>query len=372
MAFFPGFSGGKITLKSSIPLPFNINIGLVIDDFLDPSILQNKWAQLIGRSPLLGGVLRSNRTDPRKVRCGSTVDFEGRTLNAELRSFLSFSWRGGGGDEPRVLHDDLDDIDSKFLFNAVSGPEATPIEPAADVVGKRRLGELKFFGKVLLVHLPGAWVDEVRAKAQKELESNTCASSVQLTRNDIIAALYLKMLCALRRPSDEPVDFFGPINYRGLLEPPERGTYYPHNSIVFLRLCPIRAPSADKLDHASCLATNEYKHLAAIRRELRVIEDRVVTPAVIEPLGSIQRSIPLLSPWTTFDYGGLDFSGANANANNRQGRKASVVFVNPDVSLIGGTLPSLLMVGGKDFLGDTGFGGRIRRVDGRISINAWS
>ncbi|KAL4869888.1 hypothetical protein BDV12DRAFT_70476 [Aspergillus spectabilis] len=59
MTFFPSTDRRKFISKSSIPLLYNINIGLVVDDVLDTTILQNKYAQLIGSSPVLGGVLRS-------------------------------------------------------------------------------------------------------------------------------------------------------------------------------------------------------------------------------------------------------------------------------------------------------------------------
>ncbi|KAL4962711.1 uncharacterized protein BDV14DRAFT_177811 [Aspergillus stella-maris] len=425
---FNRFSDGrKVASKSSISLPFDVNIGLVIDNVLDTSILQKTWARLIGRSSLLGGVLRSKNRDPRKVHCGSTIDFEGRFLGHDIATFLPFSWYGR--DKPTILHDEMRDIDGKFLFNALSDPKpvcllrATVLRDATllcfsfvhsifdgqscfdiirffcdllnrrdiprfilppdvdgrmsdllegdgegavpsyrSILGTSRLRQMRFFGKVLvqktrelfhlserltyrLIHVPSAWVDEVRSKAQKELEGN--GSSVKLTRNDIIAALYLKMLYSPKRARKDPVDFIGPVNYRGLLKPLEEATYYPHNSIIFLRSklseCQVTTSSIGQVAEKIRLSTMQYQDPTVIRAELKRIEDKVVPPAVMEPRGNVQRSIPLLSPWTTFNYADLDFSGASC-----QGRKASVVFVNPDISLIGGTLPTLLLVSLKD------------------------
>ncbi|KAL4939790.1 hypothetical protein BDV06DRAFT_30157 [Aspergillus oleicola] len=429
MTFNPTSGGRKITLNSSIPLPLDVNIGLVIDDVLDTSILQKTWAQLIGRSSLLGGVLRSKNSDPRKVRCGSTVDFEGRILESDLATFLPFSWYGR--DKPTILHDCMRDVDGKFLFNVLSDPKpvcllrATVLKDATllcfsfvhsifdgqscfdviqffcdllsgkdiprfifppdvegrmsdllqeggdhqavpsyrSILGTSRLRQIRFFGKVLvqktretiglsekltyrLIHVPSTWVDDVRAKAQKELEGN--GSSVKLTRNDIIAALYMKMLYSPKRARKDPVDFIGPVNYRGLLKPRDEGTYYPHNSIIFLRCmlseCQVTTSSIAQVAEKIRLSTMQYQDRAVIRNELRRIENKVVPPAIMEPRGNVQRSIPLLSSWTTFNHADLDFSGASC-----QGRKASVVFVNPDVSLIGATLPSLFLVSLKDF-----------------------
>ncbi|KAL4955823.1 hypothetical protein BDW69DRAFT_182190 [Aspergillus filifer] len=431
MTFNPSSDGRKIASKSSISLPLDVNMGLVIDNVLDTSILQKTWALLIGHSSLLGGVLRSKNRDPRKVRCGSTVDFEGRILDQDIAAFLPFSWYRR--DKPTILHNDMRDVDGKFLFNALSDPKpvcllrATVLRDATllcfsfvhsifdgqscfdiirffcdlldgreiprfslppDIDGRMsdllvegdgegavpsyrsilatsRLRQMRFFGKVLvqktrellhlserltyrLIHVPSAWVNEVRSKAQKELEGN--GSTVKLTRNDIIAALYMKMLYSPKRACRDPVDFIGPVNYRGLLKPPEEGTYYPHNSIIFLRSmlseCQVTTSSIGQVAEKIRLATVQYQDPTVIRAELQTIEDKVVTPAVMEPRGNVQRSIPLLTPWTTFDYADLDFSGAGC-----QGRKASVVFVNPDVSLMGGTLPTLLVVTLKDFDG---------------------
>ncbi|KAL4869887.1 hypothetical protein BDV12DRAFT_70487 [Aspergillus spectabilis] len=197
-----------------------------------------------------------------------------------------------------------------------------------------------------LVHLSRPWVDEVRRKAQKELES-AAGSTVQLTNTDIIAALYLKMFYRPRPLSQKPVDVIGPLNYRSFLEPVEASTYYTHNSIICLR-CQlseqqVQTESIARVAEKIRRATLEYNRPTAIKRELRSIEDRVLAPAVPKIRGSLKWGVPCVAPWTSFDYASLDFSGAS-----HRDRKPSVVFVHPDISLIGGSPSSPFLVTVKD------------------------
>ncbi|KAL2814720.1 hypothetical protein BDW59DRAFT_167072 [Aspergillus cavernicola] len=219
MAFPPSSDGCKYTAKSSMPLLFDVNIGLVVDDVLDTSILQDKFTQLTGSSLLLGGVMRSKR-DTRKFSPGSTVDFKARNLEYNLRSFLPFSWKGTG--MPTVLHD----------------------------------------------------------------------------------------------------------------------------LIVFLR-CPLSERQVQRESNAKVaerirLATIAYKYPAVVKCEVRFIENQVLAPSLPQLHGRA-KSFSLVSPWTTFNFAGLDFSGTS-----RQGRNPSVVFVNPDVNVNSGTLLSPLLVTLKD------------------------
>ncbi|KAL4913347.1 hypothetical protein BDW62DRAFT_192834 [Aspergillus aurantiobrunneus] len=151
---------------------------------------------------------------------------------------------------------------------------------------------------------------------------------------------------------DAPIDFMGPINYRTLLDPPAEGTYYAHNSIAVLRCAlserQVQTDSIARVAERLRLATIQYSQPAAVKQEVQAYEGKVLAPAAptsVPRRGAIKWCCPVVSPWTTFDYADLDFSGAIANG---QGRKASVMFVHPDVGLISGSLPSLLMVFLKD------------------------
>ncbi|KAL3482071.1 hypothetical protein BJX99DRAFT_217312 [Aspergillus californicus] len=199
-----------------------------------------------------------------------------------------------------------------------------------------------------MIHLPGSWVNDVRKIAQKELDTNT-DSNIQLTRNDVIAAFYLKLVYSSRPVSDKPVDYFGPVNYRPLLDSPAKGTYYNHNSIILLRCRfsedEVQMESIAKIAERIRLATLEYKSPAVIQRELRFIEDKVLAPAVPKSRGAMKWGLPFVTPWTTFDFKRLDFSGACLAACQR---RPSVVFVNPDLRLIGGNFPNPLLISVKD------------------------
>ncbi|KAL4879233.1 hypothetical protein BJY04DRAFT_194093 [Aspergillus karnatakaensis] len=419
MTFFPA-DRRRFISRSAIPLPFYINIGLVVDDVLDTTILQNKYAQLIGRSPVLGGVLRSKK-DTRKFSCGSTADFEARVINSDIP--FSFSTHGDG--QPSILHDNLATVDSAFIFNASCDPKpvcrmrATIFDDATllcfsfvhglfdgpsafsvlryfcdllsgkaiprlslppDATGSRmsdrvrapedcewevpetrkmfvttKFGHLRvkaetLFTKVIeklgfsertehrLVHLSSAWVEEVRSKAQKELEGTT-----SITHADVIAALYLKVFYKPRPVSRKPVDLISPMNYRSLREPVEGGTEYTHNSSVLVR-CElseqqVQTESIGQAAQKIRIATIEGERPSAIKQQLRFIEDQVVAPAVPKIRGSLKWGCPVVTSWTELDFSSLNFSGAS-----HRDRNPSVVFVNPEISPMGGTARSPFLV----------------------------
>ncbi|KAL2807892.1 hypothetical protein BJX63DRAFT_425016 [Aspergillus granulosus] len=426
----------KYICSSAMSLPFYVNVGLVVDDVLDASILRDKYAQLVELWPILGGKLLS-KFDMRRFQCGRTVDFRERTIKKDLSWFLPFSWHPGAA--PRVICDDLVHIDGKFLFAAplistsTSKLRVTTLNDATllcfsfshglcdgqsaydiiryfcdllsdkpipkftfppDATGKRisdliqevtteplsaqlerdifvsnPLAAVKFFARYLpfilaetlrlspklthrTIYLPGTWVDSVRARAQKELEVRGEYLGLQLTKNDLIAALYLKLVYGAKKPnySNNPVDYIGPINYRPLLKPSGLDTYYTHNSITCL-LCQfseheLRTESITKIAARIRLATIQYRHPASIKREISRFEDKVLAPAMQDSHASVKWGLPMVSPWTTFNYTALDFSGAS-----RQGRKPSIVFANPSVPLALGTLLSPFAINLKDGAG---------------------
>ncbi|KAL2835580.1 hypothetical protein BJY01DRAFT_252540 [Aspergillus pseudoustus] len=247
--------------------------------------------------------------------------------------------------------------------------EPLPSQPEQDIFVTNPLTVLKFQAKYLLlrlgellglspvlthrtVHLPGTWVDDVRSRAQKELEASGEHLGMHLTRNDIIVALYLKLVYGPKKPNNDPVDYIGPINYRDLLEPSsEPDTYYTHNSITFL-LCQfsereLQTESITRVAAKIRMATIRYRHPTSIKREISRFEDKVLAPAMQDSRGGVKWGIPMLSPWTTFNYTSLDFSGASRG----QARKPAVVFANPSIPLTLGTLPSPMAINQKDGAG---------------------
>ncbi|KAI9374430.1 hypothetical protein BJX61DRAFT_540779 [Aspergillus egyptiacus] len=187
-----------------------------------------------------------------------------------------------------------------------------------------------------LLHFPGAWVDELRRQAQQELDKTTTHARVQLTRNDIIAAVYLKMLYSSRKASHQPVYFRGALGFRPFLQPPPPGVYYHHDS-VFLQRCDfsthqVQTESIAKLAERIRRTTLEFKKAAVIKQEIRFIEDNDnATNFIFQTSGSLKWNLLVVSPWTTFKYTGLDFSGAS-----RTGRKPAVILVHPRVDRMTG------------------------------------
>lgn len=178
------------------------------------------------------------------------------------------------------------------------------------------------------IYIPGAWVDELRMKSQTELKD--CSSEIQLTRNDVIAAWYLKSVYSPQPSaiSPNPVDYFGIINFRRFLEPPKAGTYYIRCSVGALR-CKFSTQQLKKESVAEIardirLATLQYTSPISVQQSLRFSEDHTSKTFTLALRGTVNLGFAVVSHWTTFDYTGLDFSGASLH-----GQRASVIFVSP-------------------------------------------
>lgn len=183
---------------------------------------------------------------------------------------------------------------------------------------------------VKFIHVPGAWVDDLRTKLQDQL--NKSDPDIRLTRNDVIAAWYLKTIYFPQVTSHDTVDYYGPVNYRSFINPPEVGTFYIHNSVGVLR-CKFSVEQLKNEPLASIarnirLKTLQYTCPASIEQHLRFSEENVSRTLALRTRRGGNLANVLLSQWTTFDYFGLNFSGANLN-----GQKASVLFVNPAVTI---------------------------------------
>lgn len=177
------------------------------------------------------------------------------------------------------------------------------------------------------IYIPGAWVDELRVKSQGELED--CSPEIQLTRNDIIAAWYLKSIYSHQpaATSPNPVDYLGVINFRRFLEPPKAGTYYIRCSVGALRckfsVQQLKEESVAEIARDIRLTTLQYTSTGSVCQSLRFSEDHTSKTLTLALRGSGNLACAVVSHWTTFDYTGLDFSGANL-----RGQKVSVIFVN--------------------------------------------
>ncbi|KAJ5382565.1 hypothetical protein N7517_000476 [Penicillium concentricum] len=182
--------------------------------------------------------------------------------------------------------------------------------------------------KTKFIYIPGAWVDELRIKSQEELKDGS--REIQLTRNDVIAAWYLKCVYSHQpaATSPNPVDYFGVINFRRFLAPPKAGTYYIRCSVGALRcnfsVQQLKRASVGEIARDIRLTTLQYTSSGSVQQSLRFSEDHSSKTLSLALRGTGNLGLAVVSHWTTFDYAGLDFSGA---IPNRQ--KASVLFVNP-------------------------------------------
>jgi hypothetical protein len=199
------------------------------------------------------------------------------------------------------------------------------------------------------IHVPGAWVDELRTKSQEDLRAGLLG--VELTRNDVIAAWYLKTIYSPHALSQGSVDYYGPINYRPFIKPPEAGTYYLHNSVGVLRcrfsVRQLQKESVTNIARDIRLKTLEYASPASVEQYLRFSEDHLSRSLALSARRGGNLAMVGLSQWTAFNYTGLDFSGASLT-----GQKALVSFVNPAV-----TIPFNLTIGPMILIEKNGSGG---------------
>lgn len=195
--------------------------------------------------------------------------------------------------------------------------------------GKPRFGEGL---TTRFIHIPGLWLQKIRAKTEDELLEYPQASGIVLTRNDILAAWYLKTVVYPEKSTDDPVDFCGPINYRPFVRNNDAGTYYIHNSISWLRwrssVRQLQSCSITRIALEIRLATMKYQRPASVKQFLQFSESLASNTLPMNARGNRNVAVVALSPWTTFDYKSLDFSGANVGS-----RKVSVTFVDPVVSI---------------------------------------
>jgi hypothetical protein len=214
------------------------------------------------------------------------------------------------------------------------------------------------------IHLPNGLVQEWRRNCQEELEEAVAqgkleaAAGVELSKNDVITAWFLKVLvwsmvsliisltCLLTRqcafahttPDEGPVDFMYNFNYRSALEAPEPGTLYLHNSFYNIRthwssLREFQEASLASISLAIRLSVLRNRQPWAIHRSLKYWEQNINEAVVFGSPGTRLDFLPILSPWTTFEYNGMDFTEALAQKSQRDGVQGKVIFTHPYVAL---------------------------------------
>ncbi|PYI09298.1 hypothetical protein BO78DRAFT_438820 [Aspergillus sclerotiicarbonarius CBS 121057] len=182
------------------------------------------------------------------------------------------------------------------------------------------------------VYLPADWVGAVRKRALETLSMLPADPQPrwdnQPTKNNIINAWFLKTIYSTVARSNAPVDFYGPLSYRSVVEPPPKGHYWIHNSIGLLRerltVAQIQQESVAMLAGRLRLATLRYTTRRSIQEYLRVCEDHASYRMLPHIQGQGTKPMVMVTPWTGFDFSGLDFSGASCEP----GRPVQVLFVN--------------------------------------------
>ncbi|OOF92014.1 hypothetical protein ASPCADRAFT_399421 [Aspergillus carbonarius ITEM 5010] len=182
------------------------------------------------------------------------------------------------------------------------------------------------------VYLPADWVGAVRKRALDTLSMLPADPQPrwdnQPTKNNIINAWFLKTIYGAESRSHGPVDFYGPLSYRPVVEPPPAGHYWIHNSIGLMRrtltVAQIQQESVATLAGRLRLASLQSTARASIREYLRVCEDHAADRMLPAIQGQGTKPMVMVTPWTGFDFSALDFSGASTD----RGRPAKVRFVN--------------------------------------------
>ncbi|KAJ6023679.1 hypothetical protein N7540_004476 [Penicillium herquei] len=418
-----------------------IRIGLVVNTVLDSAILNKKAAELIGKWPILGGRLLKN-TKPWSFTCGSNVDYESRSIDQSLATYIPLKF--GPKDKPRIVQGpDMTEVDEKFTFNIplrsdiifrlrvttlrdatllcfeithhlcdgadilevikafcnllshkpipsfVLPPDAEGVRLSDMMIVKTESnnanGEVESYyrdhdqnfdsgvfklGRLLyrviftelavkvglmeelttkFIHIPSAWVDKLHTKSNEELRENS--PSIELTRNDILAAWYLKTIYSPQTISHGTVDYYGPVNFRPFIDPPKAGTQYIRNSIGIFRckfsVEQLQRESVGNIARAIHMTTLRYRQPASVEQFLRFSENNTSKNLAVRARSGGNLAFVGMSPLTRFDFAGLDFSGASIER-----AKASVILFNPLVSIPLNAALGPIAIVAKDGLGD--------------------
>jgi hypothetical protein len=138
-------------------------------------------------------------------------------------------------------------------------------------------------------------------------------------------------------PSDDgPIDLCYNFNFRPALKKAEPGTTYLHNSFFNLRthwpsLREFQKSSLAQIALTVRLVVIRNKQPSSIRTALQFYEAHVADTLSFGA-GTRYSCIPFFSSWTTFDYSGLDLSGALPD-DSRTKDGGKVVFTQPLTAL---------------------------------------
>ncbi|GLB07128.1 hypothetical protein AtubIFM57258_002450 [Aspergillus tubingensis] len=189
------------------------------------------------------------------------------------------------------------------------------------------------------IYLPDNWVGAMHKRALAAFAATPVGA--QPTRNNVINAWFLKTVYGPLPSSRADMYFYGPLSYRRVVEPPQPGTYWIHNSIGLLRhklsVSQIQNEPVAMLAGRLRLASLRYTSPASIKAFLRMCEDHASQWMLPKIPAKGRMPMVMITTWTSFDFSSLDFSGAAYD----QSKPVRVLFVHPLVrSLRQGVWPS--------------------------------
>ncbi|KAF8990943.1 hypothetical protein BDQ17DRAFT_1313633 [Cyathus striatus] len=203
------------------------------------------------------------------------------------------------------------------------------------VVAKLGLGERD---DERMVHIPVDFVTTLRKECQDELDEAAKrgeleeGAGLQLTKNDVITAWFLKGAYAAFPPSDtQGLDIYYSFNYRSFLDPLPPNQYYIHNSFYNIRtsynsVTQFQSSPLSRIALELRLTCVRSKQPSVVKSALQFWEQNVNTIIAPNPPDKplAISYVPLMSHWTSFEYNKLDFSGALKGAGS-----GKVVYTQP-------------------------------------------
>ncbi|GLA40476.1 hypothetical protein AnigIFM63309_008310 [Aspergillus niger] len=195
------------------------------------------------------------------------------------------------------------------------------------------------------IYLPDDWVGAVHKGALGTLAAMPLGAQPlwdnQPTRNNIINAWFLKLVYSAIPSSRADIYFYGPLSYRCVVEPPQPGTYWIHNSIGLVRhklsVAQIQNEPVAMLAGRLRLASLRFTCPASIKAFLQMCEDHASQQMLPRIPAKGRIPMVMVTTWTGFDFACLDFSSAACDRS----KPAKVLFVHPLVrSLRQGVWPS--------------------------------
>ncbi|KAH6905455.1 hypothetical protein BKA70DRAFT_1153136 [Coprinopsis sp. MPI-PUGE-AT-0042] len=175
-----------------------------------------------------------------------------------------------------------------------------------------------------MVHLPSAFVSQLRARCQAELDNVAKngeleeGAGLEVTKNDVVTAWILKGAYAAFPPSDtQTLNIYYNLNYRPFLDPLPPNQCYIHNSFYSIRthldsLSKFQNSPLSRIALESKLTVTRNKQPSVVKATVQFYEARPTQAFAPYPTDEkcAIKFVPYISHWTGFEFNSLDFSGA--------------------------------------------------------------